>query len=41
MKRNSFAYIFKTTRITIMALIAMTVFLRTEMTVGTAQEGRK
>lgn len=41
MKRNSFAYIFKTTQITIMALIAMTVFLRTEMTVGTAQEGRK
>lgn len=41
MKRNSFAYIFKTTQINIMALIAMTVFLRTEMTVGTAQEGRK
>ncbi|KAL0436323.1 UNVERIFIED_CONTAM: Pleiotropic drug resistance protein 2 [Sesamum radiatum] len=31
MKRSSFIYIFKTTQITIMATIALTVFLRTEM----------
>ncbi|KAI8573493.1 hypothetical protein RHMOL_Rhmol01G0282000 [Rhododendron molle] len=34
MKRNSFIYIFKTTQITIMATIALTVFLRTEMKAG-------
>ncbi|RDX74835.1 Pleiotropic drug resistance protein 1 [Mucuna pruriens] len=31
MKRNSFVYIFKLSQLTIMALIALTVFLRTEM----------
>ncbi|XP_022728526.1 pleiotropic drug resistance protein 1-like isoform X2 [Durio zibethinus] len=31
MKRNSFVYIFKFTQLTIMALITMTLFLRTEM----------
>ncbi|KAM2466591.1 hypothetical protein COP2_008774 [Malus domestica] len=41
MKRNSFVYIFKTTQITIMSLIALTVFLRTEMSVGTVQDGGK
>ncbi|EEF30370.1 ATP-binding cassette transporter, putative [Ricinus communis] len=41
MKRNSFVYIFKTTQITIMSLIAMTVFLRTEMKVGGIQDGGK
>ncbi|OAY38969.1 hypothetical protein MANES_10G057300v8 [Manihot esculenta] len=41
MKRNSFVYIFKTTQITIMSLIAMTVFLRTEMTAGGLQDGGK
>lgn len=41
MKRNSFVYIFKTTQITIMSLIAMTVFLRTQMPVGTVQDGGK
>ncbi|KAI6697885.1 hypothetical protein NL676_018004 [Syzygium grande] len=41
MKRNSFVYIFKTTQITIMSLIAMTVFLRTEMPVGTVENGGK
>ena len=41
MKRNSFVYIFKTTQITIMSLIAFTVFLRTEMPVGTVQDGGK
>ncbi|KAI3442852.1 uncharacterized protein J3R85_000545 [Psidium guajava] len=41
MKRNSFVYIFKTTQITIMSLIAMTVFLRTEMPVGTVEDGGK
>ncbi|XP_022898531.1 pleiotropic drug resistance protein 2-like [Olea europaea var. sylvestris] len=34
MKRASFVYIFKTTQITIMATIALTVFLRTEMEAG-------
>lgn len=41
MKRNSFVYIFKTTQITIMSVIALTVFLRTEMPVGTVQDGGK
>jgi ABC-type multidrug transport system ATPase subunit len=41
MKRNSFTYIFKTTQITIMSLIALTVFLRTEMPVGTVADGGK
>ncbi|CAM6099489.1 unnamed protein product [Calypogeia fissa] len=31
MKRNSFVYVFKTTQIAIMALVAMTVYLRTNM----------
>ncbi|XP_065870872.1 pleiotropic drug resistance protein 2-like isoform X2 [Euphorbia lathyris] len=41
MKRNSFIYIFKTTQITIMSIIAMTVFLRTEMKVGQISDGGK
>lgn len=41
MKRNSFVYVFKTTQITIMSLIALTVFLRTEMPVGTVEDGGK
>ncbi|KAL6327276.1 hypothetical protein AAG906_017833 [Vitis piasezkii] len=41
MKRNSFIYIFKTTQITIMSVIAMTVFLRTEMKHGQLQDGVK
>ncbi|XP_050243453.1 ABC transporter G family member 34-like [Quercus robur] len=41
MKRNSFVYIFKTTQITIMSLIALTVFLWTEMPVGTVADGGK
>ncbi|KAJ7942380.1 pleiotropic drug resistance protein 2-like [Quillaja saponaria] len=41
MKRNSFLYIFKTTQITIMSLIAMTVFFRTEMKHGRIEDGRK
>ncbi|KAK4780158.1 hypothetical protein SAY87_016264 [Trapa incisa] len=41
MKRSSFVYIFKTTQITIMALIALTVFLRTEMKAGEIQDGAK
>ncbi|XP_024032997.1 pleiotropic drug resistance protein 2 isoform X2 [Morus notabilis] len=41
MKRNSFVYVFKTTQITIMSVIALTVFLRTEMPVGTVQDGGK
>ena len=40
-KRNSFIYIFKTTQITIMSVIAMTVFLRTEMKYGQLQDGVK
>lgn len=31
MKRNSFVYIFKTAQITVLSIITMTVFLRTEM----------
>ncbi|KAF5470085.1 hypothetical protein F2P56_010628 [Juglans regia] len=41
MKRNSFVYIFKTTQITIMSIIAMTVFLRTEMKHGRIEDGGK
>lgn len=41
MKRNSFVYVFKTTQITIMSVIAFTVFLRTEMPVGTVADGGK
>ncbi|XP_044473463.1 ABC transporter G family member 34-like isoform X2 [Mangifera indica] len=41
MKRNSFVYIFKTTQITIMSLIAMSVFFRTEMKPGTFFGGTK
>ncbi|RZC82275.1 hypothetical protein C5167_045056 [Papaver somniferum] len=41
MKRNSFLYIFKTCQITFMSIIALTVFLRTEMTVGTIEGGGK
>ncbi|KAL3646851.1 ABC transporter G member 39 [Castilleja foliolosa] len=41
MKRNSFVYIFKTTQITIMAIIAFTVFLRTEMPFGELTDGGK
>ncbi|XP_030534266.1 pleiotropic drug resistance protein 2-like isoform X1 [Rhodamnia argentea] len=40
-KRNSFIYIFKTTQITIMSLIALTVFLRAEMPVGRVEDGGK
>ncbi|KAE7997399.1 hypothetical protein FH972_002039 [Carpinus fangiana] len=40
MKRNSFVYIFKLTQLTIMALIAMTLFLRTEMHHDSATDGR-
>ncbi|CAH8257288.1 unnamed protein product [Arabidopsis lyrata] len=41
MKRNSFVYVFKTVQITIMSLIAMTVYFRTEMHVGTVRDGQK
>ncbi|XP_061340261.1 pleiotropic drug resistance protein 2-like isoform X2 [Gastrolobium bilobum] len=41
MKRSSFVYIFKTTQITIMSIITFTVFLRTEMPVGTVKDGQK
>ncbi|XP_030453705.1 pleiotropic drug resistance protein 2-like [Syzygium oleosum] len=41
MKRSSFVYIFKTTQITIMAFIAFTVFLRTEMKTGAINDGAK
>ncbi|KAL1822523.1 hypothetical protein ACET3Z_009301 [Daucus carota] len=41
MKRNSFIHIFKITQITIMGLIAMTVFFRTEMPSGTLADGGK
>ncbi|PSS04971.1 Pleiotropic drug resistance protein [Actinidia chinensis var. chinensis] len=41
MKRNSFVYIFKTTQITIMSIIAFTVFFRTEMKSGQLADGGK
>ncbi|ONI01097.1 hypothetical protein PRUPE_6G121200 [Prunus persica] len=41
MKRNSFVYIFKTTQITIMATIALTVFLRTQMRAGHLEDAPK
>ncbi|KAK6138442.1 hypothetical protein DH2020_027817 [Rehmannia glutinosa] len=41
MKRASFIYIFKTTQITIMAVIALTVFLRTEMSSGRIEDASK
>nr|AUB45106.1 ABA transporter [Camptotheca acuminata] len=39
MKRNSFVYIFKLIQLILMALIAMTVFLRTEMHKNTVTDG--
>ncbi|WOL15051.1 hypothetical protein Cni_G23832 [Canna indica] len=39
MKRNSFVYIFRATQLTLMAFIAMTVFLRTELHRETINDG--
>ncbi|XP_022764631.1 pleiotropic drug resistance protein 2-like isoform X2 [Durio zibethinus] len=41
MRRNSFVYIFKTTQITIMSVIAFTVFFRTKMKAGNITNGEK
>ncbi|KAK4279547.1 hypothetical protein QN277_011313 [Acacia crassicarpa] len=41
MKRNSFIFIFRTFQFVIMALITLTVFLRTEMKYGQLQDGTK
>ncbi|KAI4304728.1 hypothetical protein MLD38_040203 [Melastoma candidum] len=41
MKRSSFVYIFKTFQITLMATIALTVFLRTTMKTGQIQDGTR
>ncbi|CAN4094855.1 unnamed protein product [Withania somnifera] len=41
MKRNSFVYIFKFTQLSIMALISMTLFFRTEMPRDTMEDGVK
>ncbi|BAT85839.1 hypothetical protein VIGAN_04343300 [Vigna angularis var. angularis] len=41
MKRSAFVYIFKTSQITIMSIITFTVFLKTEMAVGTVNDGQK
>ncbi|XP_068660074.1 pleiotropic drug resistance protein 2-like isoform X3 [Aristolochia californica] len=41
MKRNSFVYLFKTSQITIMSTITMTLFLRTEMDHKTIADGGK
>ncbi|KAJ9188710.1 hypothetical protein P3X46_000079 [Hevea brasiliensis] len=41
MKHNSFVYIFKTTQITIIATVAFTLFLRTEMKAGQREDGAK
>ncbi|XP_040969346.1 pleiotropic drug resistance protein 1 isoform X1 [Gossypium hirsutum] len=40
MKRNSFVYIFKCMQLTVMALITMTLFFRTEMHKDSVQGGR-
>ncbi|XP_019424860.1 PREDICTED: ABC transporter G family member 39-like [Lupinus angustifolius] len=41
MKRGSFVYIFKTIQITIMSIVALTVFLRTQNHPGTFDGGQK
>nr|GME17435.1 pleiotropic drug resistance protein 2-like [Ipomoea batatas] len=41
MKRNSFVYIFKIFQITIMAIFTFTVFFRTKMPYGEAEDGSK
>ncbi|KAL4031747.1 hypothetical protein IC575_010037 [Cucumis melo] len=41
MKRNAFVYVSKIVQITIMAIIGMTVFFRTEMKVGNVIDGSK
>ncbi|KAM6576208.1 hypothetical protein CsatB_028045 [Cannabis sativa] len=41
MKRNSFVYIFKTFQITVMAVIAFTVFFRTQMKSGKLEDGTR
>jgi hypothetical protein len=41
MKRNSFIYIFKVTQLIILALMSMTVFLRTKMPHGQIADGTK
>ncbi|PAN43887.1 hypothetical protein PAHAL_9G000300 [Panicum hallii] len=41
MKRNSFIYIFKVTQLIILALMSMTVFLRTKMPHGQISDGNK
>ncbi|KAK2655148.1 hypothetical protein Ddye_008200 [Dipteronia dyeriana] len=41
MKRSGFIFIFKSVQITIMSIIAFTVFLRTEMKAGTLEGGQK
>ncbi|CAL5033830.1 unnamed protein product [Urochloa decumbens] len=41
MKRNSFIYIFKVTQLIILALMSMTVFLRTKMPHGHISDGTK
>ncbi|CAN4126457.1 unnamed protein product [Withania somnifera] len=41
MKRNSFLYIFKIFQITVMSIIAFTVFFRTEMKTGQIADGGK
>ncbi|KAL5545908.1 hypothetical protein UlMin_005595 [Ulmus minor] len=41
MKHNYFVYVFKIVQIIILAIISLSVFFRTEMPVGTLQDGRK
>ncbi|XP_022752605.1 pleiotropic drug resistance protein 2-like [Durio zibethinus] len=41
MKRNSFVYIFKAFQLTFMAIVALTVFLRTEMKSGQIEDSAK
>ncbi|KAJ4718241.1 Pleiotropic drug resistance ABC transporter [Melia azedarach] len=39
MKRNSFVYVFKVTQLTVMALLAMTIFFRTKLDKNTLNDG--
>ncbi|KAJ8767846.1 hypothetical protein K2173_020786 [Erythroxylum novogranatense] len=41
MKRNSFIYIFRSTQMTLMAMIALTAFPKTQMKAGQRQDGAK
>ncbi|RDY09750.1 ABC transporter G family member 39, partial [Mucuna pruriens] len=41
MKRDIFVYVYRIVHLTILAILGFTVFFRTEMSVGTVEDGRK